>query len=496
MSDVFLIFRKKLGMYFPGQQELEEIISDSSYVGDFLRLDESVTLKDLLHFIDTYEKSIIKSCMYDELLKNELLKEDNTVYRTEVAKITPGYFAGLFQNIRGSKFDYETVILFLDIIKLINIYGVDCEEEKLREVLESGIYATVKNISLVSDGDKILSIEELRDRSSVLLRWNQICGSSILDKVFSLETLLERLIELLESDRLELIPYKKKIENMIQVTNLGISIRDKGILPQDYEIGAINSVFANYEDMNKELLLKSLNQEDFSLIHFVQTEEVNYQLVENDVVDLNKSTSKEANFNRKQNEFFINSYLKNVKKEIEDKTSEPFDITNNNHRQLLQTCLDYYNLTFNNKPLERLPMDTRETGDNFADYVRPSSSRLSCSFVSKERMKTHLNRNIGLVIKPLSKDAILTMSVGYTSQKDYEDFQEDSVSYIELINQTEQSINTNETVVDATRCEVVSVVVLDKNEALIERANKLADTYHVPVITMELEQENIKDPLL
>jgi hypothetical protein len=192
----------------------------------------------------------------------------------------------------------------------------------------------------------------------------------------------------------------------------------------------------------------------------------------------------ENNFNKKQNSKFIDSYLEKVVKLIEKTLNTKFNLNNEEHRYLLEKYLDYYNKVFNNRPLDRLPINSFEVGRGYKRYVRPRNKRLSTSFIKKENIISHLDRKVGLVIEITSPDAIKTTSIGYTSESDYEIFEEDSVSLADLIYQTDED-GVNETCLDITKCAVKYVILVGNDPKNIKRAEDLAESYGVEIKSFE-----------
>ena len=188
------------------------------------------------------------------------------------------------------------------------------------------------------------------------------------------------------------------IIDMINTCNKAIELRDNDITLPDIFINKINRLFADYEFINHKLLIEMLNNNGYKLIHFVQSEEVNFQLIGDKVIDVNNhNETKEYVYNQKQNNIFINSYVDYVKKLIEYKKNEKFDLNNQEHRNILQYYLALFNTNFNNNPLYRFPIDISEVGENYNKYIRSSDNRLSCSLNSFDYMNSHLGRNIGLI---------------------------------------------------------------------------------------------------
>ena len=117
-------------------------------------------------------------------------------------------------------------------------------------------------------------------------------------------------------------------------------------------------------------------------------------------------------------------------------------------------------------------------------YIRKSDNRLSCSLISRDNPVSHLNRKIGLILKPKNVDAIISTSFGYTCEKDFYDFRNDSIPCTELFEILDSITTTNETCVDVNKCEVIGVAVLSDDEQVINKAIQLAQEYNVEIISL------------
>ena len=126
-----------------------------------------------------------------------------------------------------------------------------------------------------------------------------------------------------------------------------------------------------------------------------------------------------------------------------------------------------------------MPIKKKECGKGLYYYIRYSDNRLSCSLISKKKPVSHLDRKIGLVLRPKNIEAILSTSLGYTSEKSYYDFRNDSTPCTRIFNNLDE---VNETCVDLSQCEVVGVIVLSDEKEVIEKAERIAESYNVEVI--------------
>lgn len=483
MSDIIKKFEDKINRLFSNDELVKQMILDSDYLSDFLELDDNIELDDLISFISNYEDNIINNLLVNETFKDKLLTENGVIYRTKESKINKRYLQSLFEKLKNKKFNFEVAVFMLEIIKFINLYGINRNQEYIKNILDNKINIIVNNVSLASDGDTLLSKSEKLDRTNILLNWNEKCEDGIIENIFLLELLKERLEKLYNSDRLELEAYKSKLSDLLNTCLLAISIRDNDVLPSIEDKKKINSLFSDYEKINKELMINLLNCHEYILIHFVQTNEVEYEIIDNQVINCNeKGNDEESTFNNEQNNCFINSYIENCIGNIEIELNEKFDINNQIHKNMLRKYLVYFNNIFNYKPLTRIPMNICETNNGFRKCIRQSDNRLSCSFNSLNCINPHLNRSVGLIVKPLIPSAIISMSYGYTSKKYFSDFRNDSVTCLDLIEILDKHICVSEIVLDTSYCQVVGVVLLDENENSLLRAEHLSKSYGVPII--------------
>ena len=258
-----------------------------------------------------------------------------------------------------------------------------------------------------------------------------------------------------------------------------IFVRDSNTVPNNEKLEQMNNIYNDYNDINKSILLDSLLEEDTLLVHFIRDNDVNYQLVGNEIMNVNDSKN---TFDNKQSNFFVNSYLQAIIPIIEEQTGRKFSYNSILMRRLLRMKLDDFNNIMNNKPLDRLPIKKREVGKGYKTIVRNTDTRLSCSLISKNNPSTHLDRKIGIILRPRNTKAILSTSLGYTSEKDFYDFRNDSVPCTDILNILNSESSVNETCVDTRECEIVAVLVLSNEKKIVERANRIAQANNTNVI--------------
>lgn len=451
-------------------------------------LSDRVTYEDILLVINNFELELINSFTKNELLKNKLLKKKNVIYRNEEHKLSKEYYKNILKNIRNNTNNKEADIVMTEIATLINLFGYDrFKKDKInfKKYITTNIYSIVRQDCMF--GDKHPTLKDKQSLAEKMLSWSKRFGNHLTANILNFETLKNRLEALLE---LDYTLYKDELLSLIELTEKAIVARDNETIRYNQEtIEAINCIFDRYETINKEQIYNAVKgpNSEYELVHFVQSETVNYQLIGYDVIDVNESNDNinlENNFNKKQNSKFIDSYLEKVVKLIEKTLNTKFNLNNEEHRYLLEKYLDYYNKVFNNRPLDRLPINSFEVGRGYKRYVRPRNKRLSTSFIKKENIISHLDRKVGLVIEITSPDAIKTTSIGYTSESDYEIFEEDSVSLADLIYQTDED-GVNETCLDITKCAVKYVILVGDDPKNIKRAEDLAESYGVEIKSFE-----------
>ena len=452
-------------------------VVDNHYIGRIFK-DKKLTFDTVKEFINKYENEIISCSLKDEALINNFLRKDFTVDRTKRNIVNQQYVENLINKIKKKEFDYAAITLYFYIINLLVLLAPKYDESSIRSILNSGIFPIVENYHIMSaDGDTILSDEEKLKKIDVLKEWNDRFGTSILPNIFQLELLNKSIVKLLSSEQVsQNMEYKEKLESLLGLCKYSILIRDSDIVPTKEEVEKINNIFNEYNSINKSIIIDTLSRGDTMLVHFVRENDVNYQLVGNKIIN---SLEHNNDFDSEQTDFFIESYVENVITEIQNKLGCPFDLANPEIRKVLKTKLDEYNKTMNRRPLDRLPIKKKECGDELFYYIRKTDNRLSCSLISKDNPVSHLDRNIGLILRPKSIDAILSTSLGYTSERDYYDFHMDSVPSTEIFKGIVSSSGTNETCVDASKCEVIGVVVLSEDENIVNKAREIAQEYNV-----------------
>ena len=463
-------------------EELRKL--DSKYLNALFD-DNTLTYEKLILFINKHKSELIECALNDNSLIYDILSEDRIVDTTRKQLITKEYLENLINKINNKEFDSKTITLYLYIMQIHNLFVDRYDENTLKEILKLNLLSILnKNALLSKEGRNIFRIEEKKELADKLITWNIKCGKKILPYIFQLETLKEYITTLLNSNEVKNSQdYKRKLSNLLKICEYGIVVRDTDVIPTKEEVEQINNLFDNYDLINKSILIDALNKDSVRLVHFIRDNEVDYQLVGNDIIDM--SNKKNNEYDLKQAEFFINSYYEYIKSAIEKQTGKRFDINNFVMRLMLKKCLDYYNRIINYRPLDRMPIKKRETGSDFREYIRETDGRLSCSLISSmtEEPPTHLDRKIGLIIRP-KREAIISTSLGYTSEKDFYDFKNDSVPCTEIFERLGTSKFVNETCVDVSKCEVVGVLLLSDEKDVVKRAKKIAEEYNAKIIRL------------
>ncbi len=437
-------------------------------------------IDDINELLSTNDKDVVFHYSLDEEFKDTLLTRGSKVNRTDESKINVDYLRSLINRIKNKKFDRNSILMLLDLTRFMNIYSTKLSKEDIIYILNNRIYTTVKNLDQASDGDTILDKDQQFDKSLILMKWSKIFGNKMVDMVFSLDILLYRLMRLYSLNDEITKPYMNEISDLIAYTRLAIEVRDNNYKPNSRNINNINNLFINYKKLNNKLLSDAISKDKLHLIHFIQSYDIDYQIEGIDVVNKKDSSSKESSFNRVQNNIFIESYMNSIIPLIERELSEPFNIYQRKHRNILTGYLNIYNDIFNNTPLSRLPLTLREVY-RYKDYYRNPDNRLSCSLSTDTSINPHLDRKIGLVLSVDGKD-ILTSSLGYTSCKNHLDFRNDYVSYAEIVDSLKDSKSTNETVVNINNVKVSKVIVLSNDPDIIKRAERIANNYNVELV--------------
>ena len=465
------------------KSDMEELIDEIEY--DYIETmfdDKELTFEIMIKFIEKHEQDIIASALNDEELVYNLLREKAVVDTTKKHLITKEYLENLITKIKNGAFDLKSLTLYLYIMQIRNLCIGKYDDTSIKEILDANILSIVENERLASeDGDTILSKEQKQEVTDKLLSWNKKCGKEVLPYIFMFETLKNNITTLMNSPQVNQ-DYKIQLSVLLKLCDYSILVRDNDITPTPEEINLINNLFNEYESINKAIILDTLETEDILLVHFIRDNDVDYQLRGNQIVDMAGKTNN--SFDDNQSDFFIQSYYEFTVSQIEEQTGQRFDINNPDMRKRLEEALGQYNYIINNKPLDKLPIKKRETSYNFTDYIRETDWRRSCSFISKNNPTSHLNRKIGLILRPKNKKAILSTSIGYTSEKGFRDYRNDSVPCTELFKTLDDRTSVNETCVDASECEIVGVLLLSDKKEVVEKAQRIADVYNVEVINL------------
>ena len=452
--------------------------------------DETVTYEMIVSFINKYKNELIECALNDNVLINNILQDNRIVDTTKKSLITKEYLENLINKIETRDFETKVVTFYLYLTTIHNLFEKKYDEQTLKEILNLNLVPILSNIRLLTtDGDTILKNDQKLELTDKFLSWNKKCGNKILPYIVQLEILKEYITKLMNSDQVKNNnDYQNKLFNLLKICEYSIIVRDTDVVPSKEEVEQINNLFNNYDYINKSIIVDSINVGNTMLVHFVRDNDVNYQLVGNEIVDT--SNKKNNDFDDNQSEFFINSYYQYAISAIEEKTGESFDINNPEMREQLNKLIVQYNNIINYRPLDRLPIKKREASIDLRTYIRATDNRVSCSFINSEEIKTHLDRKIGLIIRP-SVEAIMSTSMGYTSEKSFYDFKYDSVPCTEIFSELEKGKFVNETCVDASKCEVVGVLLLSDEKDLVERAEKIAASYNTKIIRY-IKEDNIQ----
>ena len=452
---------------------------------------ESLTYETMITFINEHKKELIESALNDEKLIDNILCEELTVDRTKKHLITEEYLEDLINKINNKNFEPKAILFYLYMMQIYNLFGNKYDSNTLREILNLNLIHILENYRILhEDGDTILNNSEKRKLTDILLAWNKKCGKEILPYIFQLENLKKYITILLNSDQVKNNQdYQNRLTFLLKICEYSIVVRDTDQVPTPEEVKQINSLFSTYDFINKSIALDTLNTGNIMLVHFIRDTEVNYQIVGNNIIDISNKNS--DTFDTRQSDFFIKSFCEHVTAIIEKQTGKKFDIEDPEMRRMLNEQIIIFNNTFNYRPLDRLPIKKNETGYDLKTYIRETDSRISCSFILnlKDKQSTHLDRKIGLIIRP-TLEAILSTSLGYTSEKNFYDFRMDSFPCTEIFSQLGTDHSVNETCIDASKCEVIGVLLLSDEPEVIERAQKIAASYNTTIVRLKDEKND------
>ena len=475
------------------EKDMKERIRQTGYsYVDAMFGDDTLTYEKLISFINKYKNELIECALNDNILIENLLYEDGVVDTTKKSLITKEYLEELMNDINNKEFKPKALTFYLYLMHIHNLFANKYDENTLKEILNLNIVSILDNPHILTeDGDTLLEKDKKLELTDKLLAWNKKCGKEILPYIFQLETLKEYITELINSNQVRNNKdYENKLLTLLKICEYSIVVRDTDIIPTPEELKQINNLFSNYDSINKSIIIDSINTGSVTLVHFIRDNEVDYQLVGEEIIDM--SGKNNNNFDSDQSDFFIRSYYEYVISTIEEQTGKKFDMNDLEMRKLLKEKITHFNNIINNKPLDRLPIKKRETSHNLRTYLRETDSRLSCSFVPnlEDMPATHLDRKIGLIIRP-TKAAILSTSLGYTSEKSFYDFKKDSMPCTETFSKLTTKQFVNETCVDASQCEVVGVLLLSNEKDIVERAEKVAAAYNVEIIRV-IQKNNME----
>ena len=455
--------------------------------------DKTLTYEEMIVFIEKYKEELIECSLNDNSLIENLLFDGKEIDTTKKSKITKEHLEDLINKINNKEFEPEVVTFYLYLMKIHNLFANKYDEETLKEILSLNLVFILDNPSLLTkEGYRILENEKKLELTDKFLAWNKKCGKNILPYIFQLETLKEYITILLNSNQVKSNPdYQNKLSNLLSICEYSIIVRDTDIIPTPDEVEQINKIFKVYDLINKSIALDSIDKGEVRLVHFVREHEVDYQLVGEDIIDMSGNSNN--SFDSDQSDFFIKSYYGHVVSTIEKETGKSFDINNPEMRRMLEEQIANYNNVINYRPLDRLPIKKREVGHSLRTYIRETDGRLSCSFIpgQTDEPKTHLDRKIGLMVRP-TREAIISTSLGYTAEGNFYDFAKNSVPCTEIFSKLDSIKFVNETCVDATKCEVVGVLLLSDEKEMVERAEKIAASYNTQVIRLVKEKTDIQ----
>lgn len=447
--------------------------------------DITLTYEKVIIFINKFKNELIESALNDKVLINNILYENMIIDTTKAHLITKEYIENLINKINNKEFEPKVITFYLYIIQIHNLFVNKYDETTLKEILNLNLVSILDTPELVSeDGDTFLGNNKKLELTDKFLSWNKKCGKEILPYIFQLDTLKEYITILINSNQIkDDLDYQNRLSNLLKICEYSIIVRDKDITPTKEEVEQINKLFYIYDLINKSIIIDNIKNNNVMLIHFIRDNEVNYQLVGNDIIDITGNNNNE--FDSRQSEFFINSYYEYIVSIIEKQTGKSFDINNQEMRKMLNEELVYYNNIINYKPLDRLPIKKREIAHNLRTYIRETDNKLSCSFILNlnDKPTTHLNRKIGLIISP-TKDGIISTSLGYTEENDLFDFKNNSVPCTEIFSKINTNNFVNETCVDTNKCEVIGVLVLSDEKNIVERAEKIANIYNTKIVRL------------
>lgn len=453
---------------------------------------KDLTYDMVMSFIDKFKDEIIASALGDEAFYDNILAERHFVDRTKKDTINKEYLEDLIEQIKNKDFNPKSLTFYFYIINIHNLCALKYDDDSIREILNNNMITIIQNSNISSIDNKLRTIDDKKEQMDKLLSWNRRCGNAILSQIFLIEALKDNAITLLSSDELSNnTGYQQKLCEIIKTCDLAIEVRDSDYIPSEDEVFKINGIFKEYDYINKSITLGKIDEGDVLLIHFVREKDVNYQLV-GDVIK-NLAVSSNNGFDDDQSSFFVESYLKHIIVEYETTTGKQFDINNPEVREFVTKKLEHFNDVMNNRPLERLPIKKQEVGHDLRTYIREPDSRISCSLISKDNPCSHLDRNIGLLLRPKKPTSIMSISAGYTSEKSFYDFKNDSYPSTEVIDGLQDRKSVNEICMKADECEVVGVLVLTDDELTMQKAARLAQLYNVDIVKLERKKETVEN---
>lgn len=465
-------FVSKMQKMFGIEIDITPFFTKFSDYLDMLCNTDIVPLEKIIKFLVDHESSLLTSFKNNNPIKDMLLFDGKYIRRDKESILDDEYFLNIFNKIKNKIIDDSTLPILIDIVNIIYIYGY--ENPKIDDMLLSNVYneANKDNIH-----DVIVNAEEKSGLSLKYKSWFDRFGDKLLPYINDFDLLKERI---------------EKLKDYINVNDLydtclkAIKYKENSEMPSQEDIDKINSMFDKYYEINNYLLIKLVETNECFFVHFVQSEEISYTYENGEVVEkTSKNDSEESKYNNNQNSFMLYEFLKLIKLKFKEETGQEFDNTNKEHVKYLEKKLEDYSNLRNNYPLSRIDIPLEEQY-HFKRYARAASSRVSTSLIYINNPYPHLDRKVGLVLEPLEESAILSTSMGYTSQKDEPDFQNDGASFEEMVTYG-VPYGTNEVAMDINKCKVSYVILLSDEPKYVKRAETLAESYHVDILKAGLE---------
>lgn len=501
----------RLGIEVLGIQNCEALISGKDF-WRFLEFLESLKEKgvnpdDIKKILSLYRSSIVELILNNNSIKSMFLEEDGIVRKDLENQLTKERLNDVCDLILSGEINLDIKIanlILLEVARMIATYGMDRLNNNQSEVCDELKYMVyIKR-------RKSLSMEFSQQKEKLFsdrIKLGKTFGSLLIYKAEDIDLLIDRINVLIEYiyARGKFSSHIEELRGLLASANDIKNYKEKVLSNSDFEdeelpkkreemAQKLESLFSNFQRLNKQIIFESIEidfeavltgkKEGRIFLHFLQNAKVKYQL--EDDGRITNAIGEEDRTDLAQNEFMIQEFRRVMINEIEKRFGEIFDINNEKHRRILQKAIEYYNDIRNNNPIYRIPMMREKfVGWSGRTYITQPLNRISVSYKDMNDMRAHLNRQIAVVVMPLTAEAIISNSVGYTNEEVDSEFGWNNFTIPEY----EVLPTINETIVSASQVKSIGVVLIKSPQGICkdvyDRALELSQSMKVPLVVFD-----------